>query len=174
MRIHSVSHIRHPLHRVYTAYRDELPRIAAFMPDIREIRVLSREDRPGGPKLLNEWHASTHIPAVAERFVSPEMLRWEDHASWVDDQNHVDWTLVIPAFRTQVRCAGRNAFFAEGNGTRVVLSGELEIAVDSLPGMPSFMARRLGPKVEAFIVQLITPNLEKVNVSLGQYLDSLG
>ncbi len=174
MRIHSVSHIRHPLARVYTAYRDELPQIAAFMPDIREIVVRSREDRPTGPRLLNEWHASTKIPSVAERFVTPDMLRWEDHASWVDAETHVDWTLVIPAFRSQVRCAGRNAFFAEGTGTRVELSGELDIHVDKLPGVPGFMARRLGPKVEAFIVQLITPNLEKVNSSLEAYLDAQG
>lgn len=172
MRIHSVSHIHHPLDRVYRAYRDELPEIAAFMPDVREIRVRARTDRPTGPQLFNEWHASTAIPSVAERFVTPDMLRWEDHASWVDAETHVNWNLVIPAFRDQVQCSGRNAFFADGARTRVVLSGELHIAVNTLPGMPGFMARRLGPKVEQFIVQLITPNLETVNQSLQDYLDS--
>jgi hypothetical protein len=33
------------------------------------------------------------------------------------------------------------------------------------------MAGRIAPKIEAFIVKLITPNLEKVNHSLEHFLD---
>jgi hypothetical protein len=42
MRIHSESIVRHPRERVFKAYRDELPEIAAYMSDIREIRIVNR------------------------------------------------------------------------------------------------------------------------------------
>lgn len=174
MKIHSESRVHHPVDRVYCAYRDRLPDIAAYIPDVREIRVISREDGPNGPKLHNEWIAAREIPKIAQSVLKPEMLRWDDFAEWHDDEHYVAWTLRIPAFPENVRCAGRNTFIPDGDqATRVVLSGDLQIHLDRFPGVPRFMAKRIAPKVEEFIVKLITPNLERVNQSLEQYLDDL-
>ena len=172
MRIQSESRIHHPLEIVYEAYRDRLPEIAPYTPDIKEIVVHSREDGDVGPKLHNEWRAERELPRVVQGLVTPDMLRWDDFAQWNDAENHVDWVLRIPAFPDQVRCMGRNAFFADGDrATRVVLSGELEINLKNVPGVPRLMAKRIAPMIETFIVKLITPNLEKVNSSLERFLD---
>jgi hypothetical protein len=172
MKIHSESHIHHPIELVYQSYRDQLPLVAPYTPDIKEIIVNSREELAMGPKIHNIWVADREIPKVAAGLIKPEMLRWDDFAQWNDEANHVDWRLNIPAFPDQVKCSGRNAFFADGpNRTRVVLTGELEINVKKIPGVPRIMAGRIAPKIEAFIVKLITPNLEKVNHSLEQFLD---
>jgi hypothetical protein len=40
-----------------------------------------------------------------------------------------------------------------------------------MPGVPRILAGRIAPKLESFIVMLITPNLEKVNQSIERYLD---
>jgi len=172
MKIHSESRIHHPLELVYACYRDQLPQIAPYTPDIREIIVNSREDLEQGPKLHNIWIADRDIPKVAQRIIKPEMLRWDDFAEWNNTAKHVDWRLNIPAFPDQVACSGRNAFFADGpNATRVVLTGDLKINVKNVPGVPRLLAGRIAPKLEAFIVKLITPNLEKVNHSLERFLD---
>jgi hypothetical protein len=100
------------------------------------------------------------------------MLRWDDFAEWDDAAKHVNWRLNIPAFPDQVRCSGRNAFFADGpNATRVILTGDLQINMKKMPGVPRILAGRIAPKLESFIVMLITPNLEKVNQSIERYLD---
>jgi hypothetical protein len=91
VKIQSESRIHHPLERVYSCYRDQLPEIAPYTPDIKEIVVHSREELEQGPKIHNEWIADRDLP-----------------------------------------------------------------------------------KVESFIVKLITPNLEKVNHSLERYLDAQG
>lgn len=175
MKIHAESRVHHPLETVYLAYRDELPLMAPYIPDVREIVVSKREVSPGRVNLLNIWHADREVPKVAQTFVKPEMLMWEDYAEWDDAARHANWTLVIPAFRNQVRCSGRNAMFADGpNATRVVLTGELEIEAHKVPGVPKLLARRMAPKIEAFIVSLVTPNLRRVNASLEQYLDERG
>jgi hypothetical protein len=172
MRIHSESSIHHPLDLVYNAYRDNLPEIAPYTPDVKEIVVHSREVTDVGIKLHNEWRAERDLPKLVEKFVTPDMLRWDDFAEWNDNEKHVNWMLRIPAFPDQVKCVGRNAFFADGEGrTRVLLTGDLEINLKKVPGVPRIMAGRIAPMVEAFIVKLITPNLEKVNTSLERYLD---
>lgn len=171
MKINSESRINHPQPLVYEAYRDRLPEVASYIPDIKEIRVESREQTAGGIKLHNLWIADREIPRVVQGFVKPDMLRWNDYADWNDGGAYCDWQLQIPAFPDNVTCSGRNAFFADGEGTRVVLTGNLEIN-PNFPGIPRMVARRLAPQIEKFIVMLITPNLERVNQSLGAFLDA--
>jgi hypothetical protein len=172
MRIHAESRVHHPTDQVYETYRDHLPALVRYLDDVREIVVHSREEADGVVKLHNEWFASTEIPSLAQSIIRPDMLRWEDRATWDDGALHADWVLTIPAFRRQVTCRGRNAFFADGPGaTRVVLTGELEIDARNIPGVPRLLAKRIAPKIEAFIVKMVTPNLVKVNESLERYLD---
>ncbi len=157
---------------MYACYRDRLPQIAPYTPDIREIIVRQREELAQGPKIHNVWVADRDIPKVAQGIIRPEMLQWDDYAEWNNDQRHVDWKLHIPAFPEALKCSGRNAFFADGpDKTRVVLTGDLEINPKKVPGIPRLLAGRIAPKLESFIVMLITPNLEKVNHSLERFLD---
>ena len=172
MQINSESHIAHPLKDVYLAYRDKLPQIASHIPDIKEIRIESREESDEGPTIHNLWVAERDLPKMIKGVVKPEMMQWDDYAQWNDAEHYVSWRLVIPAFKNQVQCEGRNSFFADGEGTRVVLTGELHIKLENVPGVPKFMAKKLAPKIEEFIVNLITPNLKQVNTSLGAYLDA--
>jgi hypothetical protein len=171
MKINSESRIHHPQPAVYAAYRDRLPEVAAYIPDIKEILVQSRQPTAAGVSLHNLWIADREIPRMVQGFVKPDMLRWNDYAEWNDAGAYCDWKLQIPAFPNNVTCSGRNAFYADGSGTRVVLTGDLEIN-PNFPGIPRLVASRLAPQIEKFIVMLITPNLERVNQSLGAFLDA--
>ena len=173
MRIDSVSRVHHPREAVYKAYRDNLPEIAAYIPDISKILVHKRADTAAGIDLHNEWFADTEIPSVARKFIKPEHLRWDDHATWNDEGHYVDWVIKTRVFTDSVTCSGRNTFIEDGpNSTQVQLQGSLTISVKAIPGVPSFVAKRMAPQIEAFIVKLITPNLEQVNRSIGAYLDA--
>lgn len=172
MKIESESLVHHPLERVYRTYRDELPQLAPMIPDIREIVVLEREELPDGLRLLNRWVSDREPPRAVAGLTRPEWFQWEDHARWYDAEHYVAWRLVIPAFPERVRCAGTNRFVADGpDRTRVILSGDLSIDLKNFPGVPSLLAGRVGPHVERFIVDLVTPNLTRVNQSLERYLD---
>ena len=173
MRIHSESLIHHPREAVFAAYRDELADIAAYMSDIREIRVMSREDSGETTTLHNVWIAQREIPAFARNILKPEMLQWDDYASWQQADWTCDWKLETRVFTDSVRCGGSNSFVAvNDNTTRVGLEGYLEIELKQIPGVPRLLAGKLAPKVESFIVSLITPNLKEVNASLEAYLDA--
>jgi len=176
MRIHSESIIRHPQAKVYEAYRDRLPEIAAYIPDVKEIVRESREELGGGHvKIHNVWIADREIPVFARAFLKPEMLRWDDFADWKDEEHRVYWKLRLRVFTDQVTCSGTNSFHADGDDrTKVVLEGDLDIDVKNVPGVPRMLAGGIKPKIEKFIVSLITPNLERVNTSLQQFLDEHG
>ena len=175
MRIQSESLIRHPQSLVYSAYRDRLPEIAAYIPDVKEIKVESREELDDVVKIHNVWIADRDVPIFARAFLKPEMLRWDDFAEWKDAENRVYWTLRLRVFTDSVTCGGTNTFEEAGDGTtRVKLEGDLDIDVKNIPGVPRLLAGGIKPKIEKFIVSLITPNLKRVNESLQQFLDEHG
>jgi hypothetical protein len=135
--------------------------------------VHSRTETAIGVDLHNEWIADTEIPKVARSLIKPEHLRWDDHAKWDDSSFRVDWQIKTRVFTDSVMCSGRNTFIEDGpDYTRVKLTGELTIALKGIPGVPNFVAKRMAPQIEAFIVKMITPNLEQVNRSIGTYLDA--
>lgn len=175
MQISASSVIRHPRARVYQAYRDELPQIAPYMPNIKEIIVRSRDERPSGVKLHNEWIGRGEIPRVVQSIIKPEMVRWDDYAEWDDAGSFCAWRIGLRVFADNVKCGGTNRFTEETPAsTRVTLSGALDIDLRDIPGVPRILASRIAPQVEKFIIALIMPNLEQVNAALGRYLDAKG
>jgi hypothetical protein len=171
MNISSIARIAHPLDRVYSTYRNDLPSLAAYLPDISHIDVQKRTEREGGVDVLNIWHAATKIPAVARPLIPAGSLRWEDHARWDDATTRAHWKLIVPTFRNQVTCTGETRIHADGDHSRVELVGELRIDLSRMPGMNRWMGKRIAPQVESFIIQLISPNLKRVNTALERYLD---
>lgn len=172
MRIHSESLIRHPVREVFLTYRDRLPEIAAYIEDIKEIQVNSREESGDVTKLHNVWIADREVPTFARAFLKPEMLRWDDYAEWRLGEHRCYWEIKPRAFTASVKCKGTNTLVAvDANTTRVILEGDLKIDMKGVPGVPRLVAGRVAPKVEQFIVSLITPNLVKTNQSLGRFLD---
>lgn len=173
MRIYTESRITHPREVVYHAYRDRLAEIAAYIPDIRAIEEKSREDLGGGQtKVHNEWIGDREVPRFARGFLSPEAFRWDDYAEWDDGKHHVHWSIKLRMFTDSVTCGGVNSFREiDENTAAVVLDGDLQIDLASIPGVPSLLARPLKPKVDEFIVSLIKPNLIQVNKSLQAFLD---
>lgn len=173
MRIHSESLIRHSREDVFLAYRDHLPEVVPYIPDIKEIIVNSRQETEGGVKLHNIWVAEREVPAFARTFIKPEMLRWDDFAEWKTGEYRCYWTLKVRVMTDAVTCSGTNTITSVDAGTtKVVLDGDLAINLKQIPGVPSLLAGRIAPQVESFIVSLITPNLEGVNKALGSYLDA--
>ena len=172
MKIHSESLISHSREKVYTAYRDRLPQLAAYIPDIKRIDEVSREDLATSVKLHNIWIADRDIPRVMQMVVKPEMLQWDDYAEWITADWSCKWSLKLRVFTESVTCGGLNTFTETSNGkTRMLISGDLDIDLANMRGVPRLLAPSLKPQIEKFIVSLITPNLEKVNVALERYLN---
>lgn len=174
MEIRSVSRLHHPVDVVFRAYRDRMPEVAAYIPDVREIVVHSRVEEGDAVRLHNEWVSDRDIPAVAARFLKPEQLRWDDHAVWTASDRLCRWSIRTRVFPDAVRCSGQTRLVEDGDATRVELLGALELDLAEVPGVPAFLGRRVAPQLEAFVVSLIKPNLERTNEAIGRFLDAGG
>ena len=173
MEIRSDGTVGHPRPLVFRSLRDRLVEVAAFMPNVTGIDELERiEEAPGRRRLVNVWHGEGAIPAVARRFIKPEMLRWTDRAVWDEGDWSCEWNQETAFFTDRVSCSGSNRYVEVDPGTtRIEIRGTFELRLQGLPGLPSLLARRATPVVERFIVGLITPNREKTAVAVERFLD---
>lgn len=174
MELKADAKIAFPRALVFSTYRDRLPELVPYLPDVKEIRALSREEEGAIASLKNEWVAATEIPKVAQAVVKPEMLQWLDFAKWDAEAFTCDWRIETKMFTEQVRCQGHNTYVEADDGESCVLQirGELSVSLKGVPGVPRFLAGRVAPHVERFVVDMLTPNLLSVAKGLQAFLDA--
>ena len=172
MRIFVEDVIAFPQQAVYDTQRNDMSRLAAYLPDIRSIEVLEREEREGGVRIVNRWHAAgTDVPRVIRPFVKPEMLSWRDYAEWFDDEHYCTWRLETGFFTEQVDVHGKTRFVALGEDRcRCIVEGDLSVDHRRLPGIPRLLAKKVVTEVERLVVRLLTPIMTSVNRGIERYL----
>jgi hypothetical protein len=171
------SRIAHPARVVLDTMIERMEEIVPFLPSVEAIVTRSREPLADGRiHIVRHWQGSaTTAPRPIRPFLSKESLGWIDDAYWVPSGWKVDWTL-LTRLSGLFDCGGTNYFEPHPDdperATRARLTGRLTVHADRLPGVPGFLARRLAPEVERFVVGLIAPNLGELAVGLGRYLDA--
>ena len=165
--------INHPPDVVLAAFRDRLPEVAALIPDIKSITVISREEVGNTTKLHNLWEANREIPKALSKFLSPDMLKWDDYAEYFPGESRCTWRIELPAFSGAVDCFGSNHYKDLGDGrTELEMTGSLSLDLSKVPKIPRLLKRTLGPQVEKFVVALIQPNLSRTNQAVARLLAS--
>lgn len=170
MRLHAESTLPFPRELVYATYRDRLPELVPYLPNIRAIEVESRRAEPPRLFLVNVWRGGGEVPSVARAFVSEKMLSWTDHAEWDDARWAVKWRMEAHAFKDAVHAVGENTFLATPDGgCRLVVEGDLTIDGKKLP-VPRLLAGSVGGAVEKFLAAMIRPNLTEVAKGVDKFL----
>ena len=171
MKLEADARIAFPRPVVYSAYRDRLPEMLPYLPDIKAITVTSKEEpEPGITKLVNVWEADSTIPKIAQKIITPDMLAWTDYATWTGPAWTCDWRIETRLFTENVDCQGHNEYLEDGDGTLLKIRGNLDVRLKGIPGVPSFLAGTVKPHVEKFIVDLLKPNLLSIAGGLERFL----
>jgi len=166
--------ITYPLETVWGVMRDKLPELVPFLADVESIEEVEREDQgPGRVRLLNIWQAEKEAaPKVVRPFLTRKVLRWKDHAEWNEKDRTVNWSFETIKFDKLFKCAGQNRFKRTSQGhTRLIIRGDLEIYPQHVPGVPRFLAKRIKPKIERFIIKLVGTNLASLAKGIQDFLD---
>lgn len=161
--------------KVFTTFRDELVEFVDYLPNIESIDVESYERTDEDTvEVVNIWEATEKdVPALARKFIEPEMLRWTDYATWQEDDWVCDWEMEVGFLKDAITCTGQTRYLDAGDGTtKIHIDGDLEVDASQIPGVPKLVANKVGNAVERFVVKLIEPNLTDVNRGLEKYLDS--
>lgn len=173
MKFTIVDEIPFPLEQVFEAHRDKLPDMVDRMPNVEKIVVESREVDGDIVQLVNIWHAAeTDVPAIARAFISKDMLRWTDRATWDEDERTTEWAIELGFLPGAIVCRGENSFEEVAGVTRITMEGELIIHADKIPGVPRLLAGKVGPAVEKFVIGLVEPNLRETNKVVAAYLEA--
>ena len=157
---------------VFAAYRDKLPELLPYLPNVRKIDVKSREEDGKITKLLNVWHGGGEIPAAARAVLSEAMLTWDDQATWNEEDFTTTWVIKTHAMTEAVKCEGTNRYLEENGQTVLEIRGVLEIDAKKIRGVPGFLAGKVGKTVEEFLIGKIQPNLVETVKGLQKYLES--
>jgi hypothetical protein len=176
MKIEANVRIGYPREVAFRAYRDELPQFVPHLPNVKSIEVKETENNVDGvatrTRKLNVWRANVSIPSVAQAFLKPDMIAWDDHALWDEADWTCAWRTEPHFFRDRIQCAGKNRYIPDGDGVILEIRGDLTIDAKGAPGVPRLLASSVGAAVEKFVVALLVPNLTSVSKGLEGYLRS--
>jgi hypothetical protein len=163
--------VQAPVDQVFQVARDELPKLVPYLPNIGRIEVRERtESGPSKIRIVNRWHAKAEIPAAAAKFVSQDLLSWEDTAEWDADKKSVTYELKSFVSAEIFRARGTNTFIRESDGTtRLEVDVEVDLKPEKVPGVPRLLASMVKPAVEELIKKILTPNLTSLAKGLNGY-----
>ncbi len=171
MKISVVTAVPFAREAVYEAMCSQLPALAAYMPNIERITVMS-ETRPaeGIIDLVNQWTAAgSEVPAVARKFVKPEQMNWLDHAHWDKGAWRCDWRLEMGFMTERIQCKGSTTYVETADGhTEMRIEGDLVLDLKGM--MPGFLLKKAQPAIEGFVSRTIEPNFQKTADALTAYL----
>jgi hypothetical protein len=172
MELHADALIPFPRNVVFATYRDDIPKLLRFLPNVRSIEVKSRKDDGPVVQIVNEWRGGGEIPAAARAVLSEAMMSWTDYATWDAEKLRCEWRTETHAMTEAVDCKGYNVFLEEGPGkTLVQIRGKLEIDGKKIRGVPGFLAGKVGRTVEEFLGGKIGPNLVETAKGVTLYLE---
>jgi hypothetical protein len=170
MYLESKEIIDRPLDQVYKLVRDELPKLVPYMPNIERIEVKKHAPMGDGKiEVINHWYAVAEIPALAKKFISPEIFSWKDMAKWNDQEHAVEYVMESFLANDLFEAKGKNFFTAVGDKTELKVTCNIKIYADRVPGVPRLLAGKVLPLVEGLIERMLKPNLASLGKGLNQY-----
>lgn len=171
MKIETTADIAFPKDIVFAAYRDHLVELVPYLANVRAITITSRAEEGSLVKFVNRWKGGGEIPGVVRKFLSEDLLEWDDLATWNATDFTCQWQTVVPAFKDAVDARGHNTFIERTPGiTTLRISGELKVDAAKVKGVPRILAGTVSPAIEAFLVAAIKPNLVAVAKGVEKFL----
>jgi hypothetical protein len=166
--------VRHPRAKVYEALRDQMTRLTRYLPGIDSIVEREREEiGPGQQRIVTHWQANTRAaPRAVRPFLRPSMTQWQDVATWDDEASCVHWCFETSFLESIYSCEGTNYIEDGPSGETVLrLTGDLVVHLNKIPGLPKRFVRKLGPRVESYLIDQVIPNLKEVPSAVQTFLD---
>jgi len=176
VRFECVDEVRHSANKVFLLIRDEMPSLVPYLDDVQEIVVTQRREEGTSVHITNLWKGSADkAPKLVQKFLSPELLSWKDHATWHQGEVcYATWRLEPKVGGRLFECSGKTSIRETTPGAcEIQIQGDLRIYPERLPGVPRLLAGKLRGKVESFVVNMLVPNMQTMARGVQNYFDDL-
>lgn len=171
MQLESSSTINRNVQDVFILVRDNLDKIIPFLPNIERVEVLEKVDLGNHKvKIINKWFAKADIPAVAKKFIKPDIFCWKDIAIWDMEKLDVSYDLESFMAKDLFSASGCNSFIAKNDKEcEIKFSCQVQIFPEKIPGVPKFLASKAMPHLEKMIQNMLRPNLTMLGEGVAKY-----
>ena len=175
MELRTEATIDQPRDVVFRVYRDILPDLIPWLPNVRGIDVKSRSEKGDVVELVNVWHGGGDVPAAVRAILSDSVLSWTDYAEWNETNHTCKWRSESHSFKEAVDSRGVNSFVELGpNKMAIRIDGRIDVDAAKIPGVPRLVAGKVGKLIEGFLIKQVQDNLQEVARGVGRYLKEKG
>ena len=171
MRLESRKVLQRPLAEVYQLVKNDLDKLVPYLPNVGKIDVKNKTDKGDGKtEIVNHWYAKAELPSMLTKFIKPEIFSWKDVALWDDGSHSVAYELTSFLVGDLFEARGVNSFkTVENDKTELVVTCEIKIYPEKVPGVPKLLAGTVRPMIEGLIEKIIGPNLSSLGEGLEKY-----
>ncbi len=155
-----------PRNFVFEIYSERLSELVSYMPNIDSIEVKNRNIlQCGRLEITNLWQASrSEIPKLIRPFIKPEMLQWNDHATWDQGAYACHWRSEFLCFNGAIRSSGTNYYrMLDDHTMELHLTGAVKVDGSKIPGVPRLLSGKVADAIETGAVRMAEQNLRAMN-----------
>ena len=157
---------------VFNIVKNDLPSLVPYLPSVKKIVLLEHKSlKNNKEKIINHWFADIEMPKLLAKFISNDLLSWKDTATWDQQAMKVKYHLESFVANDLFTAKGCNEFkVVDDDNMELVVTCEVTLNPDQIPGVPKLMKKTLAPLIEAVIEKMLQPNLESLGLGLKSYL----
>jgi hypothetical protein len=171
MDLRSDARIPFPREAVFAVYRDSLDELLPYLPNVRAISLTSREENGPVVTLVKDWRGGGDVPAAIRAVLGDAALSWTDYSTWNAETLRCEWRIETRVLSGAIRCSGQNVFLEDGPLKMLLeVRGALDVDAKKIPGVPGFLAGKIGRTAEEFLVGKIQANLAETAAGLARYM----
>lgn len=178
MHIAQDDRIAHPQPTVWRVLQDHLEALVPYMDTVEAIETVRREPlEDGGVRIVRRWQGSEAVvPQGLRALISREHLTWIDDAAWDGLKHRVTWHMETELGAELFRCKGVNSITpcpeASDSATRLRIDADLRVQPPRSSGLGGAVMKRLAPRLECWVGNLVGPNLSGLAIGVQRYMEA--
>ncbi len=162
-----------PLNIVYQTFRDNLYKLAPYLPDISNIELLERKETEDRVFTVNKWSGKNILPAALSQFIKLEGIAWLDKGEWSKSEYVCNWSYEPYVFQGQINAHGQDIYSTDGEYTTIRFVGDIYINLEQYPFVivvPTIMRKKLVDEFLNVILSRIQSNFIALVKGLEAYI----
>ena len=107
-------------------------RLAPRLPTLEKVQQKEHTMKNGKFERIWSYQANVKVPSFAKRYVTREMLGWDEHSVYDLKTHKAKWRIVPklkPAWRKFFHSSGTYELVPNGEGTTRIIKGDLDLRV---------------------------------------------
>lgn len=147
-----------PVTVVYEAARDNLEKLAAWLPNIVTITVQERKDVGATTYITSKWQGKSILPDIIGSIIKGPDMGWIDRSEWVNDKHIHNWKCEPFIFKDYISVNGTDIFSEDVEHTKITTHGTINVNFMNYPLIPTLLKQKINEQISHVISSLIEPN----------------